>query len=307
MFQRLRQKWKVNAVQLTLIICTFAIGGSLTGYAGRKLLNTFAIEQRWLWIVIYILLICLLWPLAVLLVSIPFGQFSFFLKYIRKIGKRIGLVRSREPGVQNHESETKLTTHNSRLMANMAIFASGTGSNAQKIIDHFRHHGSIKVALIVCNNPKAGVLQIAAKENIPSLIIEKEKFFRGDAYTNELKEKQIDFIVLAGFLWKLPSLLIKAYPNRIINIHPALLPKYGGKGLYGHYVHEAVIANKEKESGISVHFVDELYDHGQVIFQSKCSVLENDTADSLAQRIHALEHEHYPKVIEEIVSKSNRS
>src|SRR5882724_5601298 len=164
MFNRLKQKWKVNGLHLALIIVTFAIGGSLTGYAGRKLLNLFTIDQRWLWIVIYILLICLLWPLAVLLVSIPFGQFSFFLKYIRKIGKRIGLVRSHEPGVQNHESETKLTTHDSRLTANMAIFASGTGSNAQKIIDHFRHHASIKVALIVCNNPKAGVLQIAIKE-----------------------------------------------------------------------------------------------------------------------------------------------
>ena len=118
---------------------------------------------------------------------------------------------------------------------------------------------------------------------------------------NELKEYQIDLIVLAGFLWKIPTLLIRAYPNRIINIHPALLPKYGGKGLYGHYVHEAVLANKEKESGISIHYVDDIYDHGQVIFQTKCPVLENDTADSLAQRIQALEHEHYPKVIEDII------
>ena len=126
--------------------------------------------------------------------------------------------------------------------------------------------------------PNAGVLKIAAKENIPTLIIEKEKFFRGHAYIKELKEKQIDFIVLAGFLWKLPAALIKAYPDRIINIHPALLPKYGGKGLYGHYVHEAVIANKEKESGITIHYVDEIYDHGKIIFQAKCAIMENDTA-----------------------------
>jgi len=314
MFQRLQQKWKVNTVQLILIICTFAIGGSFTGYAGRKILNIFIIEQKWLWIVAYILLVCLLWPLAVLLISIPFGQFSFFLKYIRKIGMRMGIVRSRklevgsqESGVQSRESESKLTTQNSRLITHIAIFASGAGSNAQKIIDHFRDHSFVKVALVVCNNPQAGVLNIAKKETIPVLIIEKENFFRGNAYLPELKTKQIDFIVLAGFLWKLPSLLIQSYPNRIINIHPALLPKYGGKGLYGHYVHEAVIANKEKESGISVHYVDEIYDHGKLIFQTKCSVLDNDTPDSLAQRIHALEHEHYPKVIEEIVRKSNKS
>ena len=303
MFQRLQQKWKVNGIQLILIICTFAIGGSLTGYAGRKLMDLFTIEQKVLWVVIYIILITILWPLAVLLVSIPFGQFRFFLKYIRKIGMRVGIVESRESGVQSQRTETKLTTHDSRHITHIAIFASGAGSNAQKIIDHFRNHSSIKIALIVCNKPGAGVLKIAEKENIPAIIIEKEKFFRADAYVKELKEKKIDFIVLAGFLWKLPSLLIKAYHGKIINIHPALLPLYGGKNMYGHYVHEAVIANNEKESGISIHFVDELYDHGQVIFQTKCPVLENDTPESLAQRIHVLEHEHYPKVIEEVVSQ----
>ncbi len=296
MFQRLQKKWKVNNIQLILIICTFAIGGSLTGYAGRKLLNFFTIEQRGLWIILYIIVITILWPLAVLLVSIPFGQFRFFLKYIRKIGTRIGLVK------KNPESKGPLTIHHSPL-TKIAIFASGAGSNAKKIIDHFRHHSSIKVALIICNKQDAGVLKIAEKENIPSIIIEKEIFFRGNAYINELQEKQIDVIVLAGFLWKLPSLLIKAYPVKIINIHPALLPLYGGKNMYGHYVHEAVIANNEKESGISIHFVDELYDHGQVIFQTKCPVLENDTPESLAQRIHALEHEHYPKVIEDIIMR----
>jgi formyltetrahydrofolate-dependent phosphoribosylglycinamide formyltransferase len=288
MFQRLKQKWKVNGLQLALIIITFAIGGSLTGYAGRKLLNLFAIEKNWLWILIYILLICLLWPPAVLLVSIPFGQYRFFNRYIKKIGKRIGL--------------------GSRQSIKIAIFASGTGSNAQKIIDYFKNQGKeVRVELIACNNPTAGVLQIAAKENIPTLIIEKEKFFRGNAYIHELKGKQIDLIVLAGFMWKIPDALIKAYPNRIINIHPALLPKYGGKGLYGNYVHETVLANKEKESGISIHYVDEIYDHGKIIFQAKCTVMENDTADSLAQRIHALEHEHYPKVIEEVIRQINHT
>lgn len=188
-------------------------------------------------------------------------------------------------------------------MIQIAIFASGAGSNAQKIIDHFHNHSSIKVAAIVCNNPEAGVLKIAAKENIPAFIIEKEKFFRGNGYVDELKEKHIDLIVLAGFLWKLPSSLLRAFPEKIINIHPALLPKYGGKGMYGHRVHEAVIANKEKESGISIHFVDEIYDHGKIIFQAKCPVFENDTADSLAQRIHGLEHENYPAIIEKVARK----
>jgi phosphoribosylglycinamide formyltransferase 1 len=287
MFKRLQKKWKVNAVQLALIICTFAIGGSITGYAGRKLMNLFEIEKGWLWVLVYLVIICLLWPAAVLLISFPFGQYRFFIKYIRKIGARIGLI-------------SKPANKTSR---NIALFASGAGSNVQKIIDRFRDNVSIKVAIIVCNNPSAGVLKIAEKENIPALIIEKEKFFHGDAYIKELNEKKTDLIVLAGFLWKLPAALIKTYPGRIINIHPALLPKYGGKGLYGHYVHEAVIAGKEKETGISIHYVDEIYDHGKIIFQRSCTVQENDTAETLAHRVQALEHEHYPIIIEQIVRK----
>ncbi|MES1221459.1 MAG: phosphoribosylglycinamide formyltransferase [Bacteroidota bacterium] len=293
MFNRLQNKWKVNGLQLGLILCTFAIGGSLTGFAGRKLMNLFNIEKGWLWILIYIILICLIWPLAVLLISFFFGQYRFFSKYIRRIGARMGIIKSRESGVGSQESGEP-TTH-------IAIFASGAGSNAQRIIDSFRNSATIKVALVVSNNPAAGVLNIASKENIPGLIIEKERFFRGDAYIKELKENQIDFIVLAGFLWKVPTELLKNYPGKIVNIHPALLPKFGGKGLYGHYVHDAVIANKEKESGISIHFVDEIYDHGKIIFQQSCPVLENDTAESLAKRIQVLEHEYYPKVIEEIL------
>ncbi len=182
-------------------------------------------------------------------------------------------------------------------MKKIAVFASGAGSNAQKIIDHFRQSEKIKIALIVCNKPDAGVLTIAAKEKIPSLIIEKEKFFRGNAYVDELTKAGIDFIVLAGFLWKIPGALIKAFPDKIINIHPALLPDYGGKGMYGHHVHQSVIDNKEKESGITIHYVDEKYDHGHIIFQAKCPVLPTDTAESLAQKIHQLEHEHYHEVI----------
>jgi phosphoribosylglycinamide formyltransferase-1 len=184
--------------------------------------------------------------------------------------------------------------------ANIAIFASGAGSNAKKIIDHFRN-SHITISLVACNKPGAGVLNIAASENIPVLLIEKERFFRGDAYLDELKEKEIDLIVLAGFLWKMPDTLIKAFPRRIVNIHPALLPKFGGKGMYGNFVHEAVINAGEKVSGITIHYVDEHYDKGDIIFQARCAVLESDTPDSLAQRIHLLEHAHYPVVIEDVL------
>lgn len=187
-------------------------------------------------------------------------------------------------------------------MKKIAVFASGTGTNAARIIDHFLHHSTITIALIVCNKPDAGVVKIASQKNIPALIIEKEKFFRGDAYIKELKEKGIDFIVLAGFLWKIPVALIKTFPNSIINIHPALLPKYGGKGMYGQFVHQAVIDNKETESGITIHYVDEVYDSGKTIFQATCPVLTSDSAHSLAQRVALLEHEHYPKVIERLIS-----
>ncbi|HVU53987.1 MAG TPA: phosphoribosylglycinamide formyltransferase [Puia sp.] len=186
-------------------------------------------------------------------------------------------------------------------MHQVAIFASGAGSNAARIIDRFRHHPSIKISLIVCNKPDAGVLAIAAKEHIPTLLIEKERFFRGDAYVGELQRLNISFIVLAGFLWKVPSALIRAYSGRIINIHPALLPKYGGKGMYGRLVHEAVIAAKEKESGITIHYVDELYDHGQIIFQASSLIEPGDTPGILAQKVHRLEHEHFPRVIEELL------
>ena len=187
-------------------------------------------------------------------------------------------------------------------MKNIVIFASGAGSNAQRIIDHFRNSRAAQVSLIASNNPAAGVLIIAEKENIHSLIIEKDRFFRGDTYLPELKEKNTDLIVLAGYLWKLPQVLIDAFPRRIINIHPALLPKYGGKGMYGDKVHQAVLANNDKESGITIHYVDGHYDNGDIILQVRCPVLKNDTVDSLSQRIHVLEHEHYPKVIERLIS-----
>ncbi|MET0464215.1 MAG: phosphoribosylglycinamide formyltransferase [Chitinophagaceae bacterium] len=292
MFNRLQQKWKVSAAQVGLILCTFAIGGSLTGYTGRKLMNLFDISPQWLWVVVYIIVVTIIWPLAVLLISIPFGQFRFFTKYLAKMGRRMGLGRSQSI-IDNQNSKVR----------KIAIFASGAGSNAQKIIDHFKGNTNVQIAVIACNKPGAGVLNIAAKEGIPVLMIEKEPFFRGDAYVPFLKEKGIDLVVLAGFLWKIPNALISAFPHQIINIHPALLPKYGGKGMYGQFVHAAVVAAGEKESGITIHFVDEHYDHGNIIFQATCEVTPADTADTVAAKVHALEHEHFPRVVEEVLNR----
>ena len=286
MFKKLKQRWQVNGLNLILIITTFALGGSLCGYTGRKLLALTSIEKDVLWVILYILLITILWPLAVLVVSIPLGQFAFFKKYISKVFNRFG--GKKQPVV----------TH-------IAIFASGAGSNAQQIINRFANHPLVKVALIVCNKPGAGVLNIASSHNIPYVVINKERFFNTDAYLPELQKHRIDFIVLAGFLWKVPAALIAAYPQKIINIHPALLPNYGGKGMYGHFVHEAVIANKEKQSGITIHYVDEQYDHGQIIMQATCDITGSDTPETLAQKIHQLEHRHFPEVVAQLLQKQN--
>lgn len=190
---------------------------------------------------------------------------------------------------------------------NIAVFASGTGTNAANIIQYFQQNNKIKVVLIVTNNPVAGVMQVAQKNHVPYIIIEKEKFFRGDGYVPEFKKAAIDFIVLAGFLWKVPSTLINAFANKIVNIHPALLPKYGGKGMYGNFVHEAVLSSKEIESGITIHFVDEFYDSGKIIFQISCPVHKNDTAETLAKRIHELEYQYFPRVIEDVIEKELQS
>jgi formyltetrahydrofolate-dependent phosphoribosylglycinamide formyltransferase len=189
------------------------------------------------------------------------------------------------------------------LHINLAVFASGSGTNAAKIIDRFRDHPRIRVALIVCNKPGAGVLEIAAREGIDTLLIERERFLKGDGYVPVLAEKGIVWIILAGFLWKIPVALVAAYPLHILNIHPALLPKYGGKGMYGHFVHEAVVAAGEAVSGITIHYVDEQYDHGRTLFQATCSLEPGETSDSLARKIQALEHRHFPEVIEETVLK----
>jgi phosphoribosylglycinamide formyltransferase-1 len=184
---------------------------------------------------------------------------------------------------------------------NIAIFASGSGTNAQRIIEYFSGNPKISVALILSNKPDAYVLVRAKNLNVPSVVFDRHSFNETDDIIKLLKKEKIDFIVLAGFLWMVPVNLILAYPGRIINIHPALLPKYGGKGMYGARVHEAVIQSGDKESGISIHYVNEKYDEGSIIFQAKCEVLQDDTPDSLAHRVHQLEYKHYPEVIEKVV------
>jgi phosphoribosylglycinamide formyltransferase-1 len=228
------------------------------------------------------------------------GQWGFFWKYERKLLQKLGVL-SRESSVVSEKKAEGLTLNAERGLKHIAIFASGAGSNAEKIIGYLKGHPSIRVSLIVCNKPGAGVISIAQNQGIRVLLIEKERFFRGDTYLPELKEANIHFIVLAGFLWKIPEALVAAYPNKIINIHPALLPNYGGKGMYGMKVHEAVIAAGEKESGITIHYVNEHFDEGEPIFQAKCSIDGGDTPESLAQKIHALEHRYFPEVVERVV------
>ena len=188
-------------------------------------------------------------------------------------------------------------------MKNIAIFASGAGSNAQKIIDHFRDSSLAKVTLILSNKAEAGIFKIAEKEQIPAVLIDKEQFFRGDTYIKLLQEAKTDLVVLAGFLWKVPANLVTAFPNRIINIHPALLPKFGGKGMYGHFVHEAVLAAGEKESGITIHYVNEKYDDGGVILQEKCIITTEDTPESLARKVQVLEHKWFPLIVERLLTQ----
>jgi phosphoribosylglycinamide formyltransferase-1 len=187
----------------------------------------------------------------------------------------------------------------------LVIFASGAGSNAQKIIDYFKEKKTAEIVLIVTNNPKAGVLQIAAKEKIPVLMIEKNQF-KETAFLDKIKSFNPDLIVLAGFLWKIPEILIQSFPHQIINIHPALLPAFGGKGMYGNAVHSAVIEARQKESGITIHYVDEKYDHGEVIFQAKCKLDDKETAESLAKKIHQLEHQYFPLTIDQLLTERNR-
>ena len=186
-----------------------------------------------------------------------------------------------------------------RKPVNIAILASGKGSNADQLCRHFRNHTEITVKLIISNKSEAGVLEVAARNNIHSQVIHNHRL--ESELLEVLRSASIDFVVLAGFLRKVPDDVVEHFKNRMVNIHPALLPKFGGKGMYGSYVHSAVLAAGEKSSGITIHFVTGNYDEGNIVFQTECPVEENDTAESLADKIHALEHRYYPEVIEKLI------
>ncbi len=190
----------------------------------------------------------------------------------------------------------------SKSKINIAIFASGSGSNARKIMEHFKNHPSVKVALVVSNKKDAGVLDIAKEYGIDTLTVSKSTFYETDNILTSLSDYNISFIVLAGFLLLVPQYIIRHFNKKIVNIHPALLPKFGGKGMFGIHVHEAVKEAGEKETGITIHFCNEHYDEGNVIFQARCPIFPHDTAQDIAKRVLSLEHEHFAKVIEQVLT-----
>jgi formyltetrahydrofolate-dependent phosphoribosylglycinamide formyltransferase len=283
-------------VQFWLIMTTFALGGSLSGYLNKQILNLVFLEKNAAYWLIYPLLLTILWPFSVILVSFLTGQFSFFKGYLGRMWGRLSGGSS-----SNMESNMRTSLAASSSPIHVAIFASGAGTNAKKIIEYFENKPTrIKISLIVCNVPGAGVLDIAKSKGIPTLMINKAEF-ASTGYVESLHNADIHFIVLAGFLWKVPEVLVNAYPRGIINIHPALLPNYGGKGMYGSHVHEAVVAAGEKETGITIHWVDAHYDEGDIILQKKCSIDTTDTPATVAQKIHVLEHQYFAPTIEKIL------
>lgn len=187
---------------------------------------------------------------------------------------------------------------------NIVIFASGTGTNAENIIRYFQKKESATIKLVLSNKKEAQVLERAKKLNVPCRYIPKKDWEKGEEILSLLQSNEIDLIVLAGFLLKVPDSLLEAYPRRIVNIHPALLPKYGGKGMYGNRVHEAVAAAEETETGITIHYINKEYDKGEIISQITCPIQPDDTPEEIASKVHALEYEHYPQVIESLLSTS---
>ena len=188
-------------------------------------------------------------------------------------------------------------------MNRIVILASGSGSNAENIIKYFNNNKSVSVTQVLSNKKDAKVLERAKRLKISNSYFNRDDFSKSDKILELLKE-HADYVILAGFLWKIPESIINTFPNKIINIHPALLPKFGGKGMYGMHVHNAVVENEEKESGITIHYVNENYDEGAIIFQEKFKVLPSDTADDVANKVHKLEYEYFPKVIEQVISEN---
>ncbi len=302
---KLQQKWGVGPVQFWLIMTTFALGGSLSGYLNKQILNLVFLEKNAAYWLIYPLLLTILWPFSVILVSFLTGQFSFFKGYLGRMWGRLSGGSSSALGIETLGSGHSASTS----PIHVAIFASGAGSNAKKIIEYFENKSTpIKISLIVCNVPGAGVLEIAKSKGVPTLLINKAEF-SSTGYVESLHNADINFIVLAGFLWKVPEVLVNAYQpgvgdaRGIVNIHPALLPNYGGKGMYGSHVHEAVIAAGEKETGITIHWVDAHYDEGDIIFQARCAVAPSDTPTTVAEKIHVLEHQYFAPTLEKLLLK----
>ena len=189
-------------------------------------------------------------------------------------------------------------------MKRIAIFASGSGSNAEAIARHFAGRADVQITLILTNNPEAGVIQRARRLHIPVVVFDKKSFYETDRILELLVNQKIDLIVLAGFMMLIPEKLTRAFSEKMVNIHPALLPKYGGKGMYGHFVHEAVVAAGERQSGITIHFVNEVYDEGKIIFQTTCDLEASDTPEDVARKVQLLEHEHYPAVLDKLLSNT---
>ena len=191
-------------------------------------------------------------------------------------------------------------------MKRIAIFASGSGSNAEAIAHYLTDRTDVEISLILTNNPEAGVIQRARRLHIPVVVFDRKTFYNSDRIIELLLNQKIDLVVLAGFMMLIPEKLVQTFPRRILNIHPALLPKYGGKGMYGHFVHEAVVAAGEAESGITIHFVNEVYDEGEIIFQATCALSPTDTPDDVARKVQVLEHEHFPRVVEQVAAGQGR-
>ncbi len=183
----------------------------------------------------------------------------------------------------------------------VAVFASGNGTNAERLFEYFKNHSSIKIQLLLCNNPSAGVIERAERWSVPVVLFDRNDLKKTRRVQDALKSEAIDWIALAGFLWLLSSDIVSAYPNKIVNLHPSLLPKYGGKGMYGAHVHKAVIEAGDQESGITIHLVNDEYDQGQIIFQARCKVESGDNSDTLASKVHELEYKHFPPTLEKTI------
>ena len=206
--------------------------------------------------------------------------------------------------IVSHNFQTPSLAENTYRVVQLAIFASGTGSNARKIMAYFEDSSEVRVALVVSNRRDAPVLQAAAEKGIPTLVTGRDTFYENNGLLGAMDQYAIDLIILAGFLWLIPEYLVRAFNRRIINIHPALLPRFGGKGMYGHFVHEAVLAAGESESGITIHLIDGEYDKGTTLFQAKCPVVAGDTPETLAAKVQQLEHQYFPPIIHQYIRES---